>query len=305
MNNTANLIVHIGPPKTATTSLQYFFQTLGKEEFVYCGVNQPREKILEPSLCNLLYKDIEDGVNINKPIILERIDKLINENKKLIFSEEMFLLNSNKSTWQDKIKRLYAYLHTYEPTVIFTLRNPRDVIPSYFQELYNTLDDKYCENFNYFVNSNYCQIYRYEYLKNFLTCIGFKKIKTMEYTLLSKGAYQLSDLMESEQNIRKPIYIKLPIQNISKIENNKRYSKPVSIKLKLMPLVNKIANILPKRLKLKEKGVGCRILKFIPDFKLPGRPIQTEWGDIDLSLFDQEWEKMKTVHPYHNHIKEI
>ena len=37
------LIIHIGPPKTASTSLQYYLESLNQDGVKYIGVNQPRE----------------------------------------------------------------------------------------------------------------------------------------------------------------------------------------------------------------------------------------------------------------------
>lgn len=40
------IIIHLGPPKTATTSLQYFFQKIDFKSMnaLYIGVLQPRNK---------------------------------------------------------------------------------------------------------------------------------------------------------------------------------------------------------------------------------------------------------------------
>ena len=37
------LIIHIGPPKTATTALQLYWMGLHVNNFKYCGIIQPRK----------------------------------------------------------------------------------------------------------------------------------------------------------------------------------------------------------------------------------------------------------------------
>ena len=70
-NDPGKVVVHIGPPKTGTTSLQYYFQEFTHPDFFYLGVHQPRKE-----LKNDLYSDIYNYCCNAKPANTTKLNRI-------------------------------------------------------------------------------------------------------------------------------------------------------------------------------------------------------------------------------------
>lgn len=104
---TPRIIIHIGPPKTATTSLQMAFEQIKHHKFQYGGVFQPRNRNTG-SLCDRIYSDCSNK-NVNPSFIdcaKKELTTLVDEGKTILISEEMFLLEQDGTSIRAKIKRL-------------------------------------------------------------------------------------------------------------------------------------------------------------------------------------------------------
>lgn len=125
--------VHLGLPKTATTTLQHdFFPYIDNSRYIYLGVEQPRSK-----KSDVLYEMICNAVN-NDQGMLEARQELIsrlNQGKSLIISEEMFVVSTTTSTWQVKLKRLANLLFDVEYKILVTVREPVSAMFSFYVEL--------------------------------------------------------------------------------------------------------------------------------------------------------------------------
>lgn len=199
MQSKGELIIHIGPPKTATTSFQKFFLYNSFNEISYEGIIQPRIKN-DDTICKLICDSAVEyakGCDIKKSKI--RNIKLPKSSHCLL-SEESFLVNGQAIRWQDKMKGLYKITHHLNPILLIVVRNPIDAIRSYYQEMYYRLDKNEIKSINDFAESNYCVIYKYDELLNFINNTGFSSIKLINFDELINKQYKISDIFNTSIN---------------------------------------------------------------------------------------------------------
>lgn len=137
------LIVHLGLPKTATTTLQYHvFQELheqGRLNFLGKAVYfKARDAPLRPS--NYRGGDIRRACQETIPQdIAGRIDKMLVEDRLNIFSDEGILTyfpGQENVPLERRIVNLQALLSPFDVKVLLTLRNPVDLFFSLYVQLY-------------------------------------------------------------------------------------------------------------------------------------------------------------------------
>ena len=221
---------------------------------------------------------------------------IFREKKVLILSEEMLTAHHPKNSWKSKIDRLYKYLCDFDPVVIFTIRNPVQALPSYFQEIFNSLDVYYQQNYLEFIHSDYCDVYKYKTFLGYLQKTGFTRIVVLDYDQLIEGKYCISDLIPVDSSITtdiEKITISLKKNNQSFSKDNKRYAKPVSLRKIINPLFNEIFANSNLFLKLRGRGIKTKILSLVPDMQLPMKALKT---DLDLNCywsFMQEYKDIK------------
>jgi hypothetical protein len=125
-------IVHIGLPKTGTTTLQQdVFPNL---DCRYLGVVQPRER-KQSDLYSKIMRYIEFGggrddlgeirTQIKRMLLVEPV----------LLSDEMFVVSQPTTFWQEKLARLSQIMTGFESHLVVALRDPLDGIRSFFQEL--------------------------------------------------------------------------------------------------------------------------------------------------------------------------
>lgn len=162
------IFIHLGLPKTATTSLQKYVFLEGDSIFwKYFGVRQPRTSVQSDfytvlmsavSAPNSLY-DLRKN-NFKKCLKIESENCTL----PLFVSEEMFCVDGQVS-WQEKIKRLGELFADFEVHCIITTRNPLRGVFSIYVELYHSLRYKYSD-FDEFLHSNQSLIFDYKFLVN-------------------------------------------------------------------------------------------------------------------------------------------
>lgn len=160
------LIIHLGLPKTATTSLQrHVFQNNDTLTWNYIGVRQPREEN-QPKLYAQLVSAISAPdvmFKEQKEDFLSSLEASIGESDiPLFLSDEMFCVDQSV-TWQEKLRRLGEIFDGFEVSCLLTTRNPRAGLFSLYVELYYRLRYKY-PNFDDFMESNQAMIFNYENL---------------------------------------------------------------------------------------------------------------------------------------------
>lgn len=265
------LYIHLGPPKTATTSFQHFFLKEKIDNLSYEGIIQPRISD-DNSLCKLLYNKTSSKLN-SKNLI--SILKNSIEKHNVILSEEMFLVEQKRISWENKLKNLYSIIGDFEPTLLIVVRNPIDAIKSYYQELFYNLDKKSITSINDFALSDYCKIYDYSYLFETLKNIGFTNMKILKYEKLVNGNYSLDEIFDVSTKDK----LELGHQNKSIKRNGKYYAKNNNLKNRI---IEKTPNFLRNKF---SKSIKNKIINLIPDFELIRRK------EIDINIKNEITEK--------------
>lgn len=273
--------IHIGPPKTATTSLQEYFINNKFKDISYEGVLQPRTR-KDKTLCKSIYRKVTSKHDLKTADFIELIQNDSDPKIKFL-SEEMFLVESKGMSWKDKIERLYQLTSLIDTTILLVIREPVSAIRSYYQELYYQIDKAKIKSINEFAKSNYCEIYRYDDLIKFISQTGFKKIKILEFKKLTSGQYSFDDVFN---NLNKEKII-LSQSNISKKKGKNYYANNATIKkLIITKTPSSIKKIFGARLKSK-------LFSLIPDLKLnKGEKLSVEIKKEVAKDFLESYEKV-------------
>lgn len=128
------VFIHIGLPKTATTTLQtQMFPVLDQDKIKYLGVFQPRTAT-ESVGFRLLIDAINSG---NVGSARDWVIKNINADNSFLLSEECILVSECQADWRSKLKNLAKIVHGLDYELILTVREPVDALFSYYVELYS------------------------------------------------------------------------------------------------------------------------------------------------------------------------
>lgn len=129
------IFVHIGLPKTATTTLQIdFFPNFSGCNIGYLGVFQPRTEQQSD-----LYKSISAAVSTGLLISEARtkLKCLLDTSGYFVLSEEMFTVSDRSASWRVKLKRLNEILGELDYAILITVREPVSAMFSYYVELFD------------------------------------------------------------------------------------------------------------------------------------------------------------------------
>lgn len=257
------LIIHLGPPKTATTSLQHFLQEQNFSNIEYLGIKQPRGKSGH-SFTSKLYEKV---IGVDTELNLSELKQLIKE-KNVILSEEMLLVQNSKISWKDKLRNLKDILNDFEVTIVIVAREPISAIKSYYQELYYSINKEDFPSINHFALSEYCEIYDYKKLTGELYKIGFHDFKILDYDKLISGHYTLNNFEINNDSV-----IKLGHKNRSFKKSNVHYAKNPTLRRNIL---NKIPKSFKNPFPLSYKQ---KLSKLVPNIKLKRGKIV----DVDIS----------------------
>lgn len=126
--------VHIGLPKTATSTLQTdVFPKLQDGRLKYIGVDGYRREGKSSELYYQFMASVESGREIES--IRIKISDSLRESD-ILLSEEMLTVSSATVPWQDKLDRVAEILSGFDYTVIIGVREPVSAMFSYYVELY-------------------------------------------------------------------------------------------------------------------------------------------------------------------------
>lgn len=130
----AKIFVHIGLPKTATSSLQMdLFPRLENEKLKYLG-RREIEGQDEHVLFSAFYESVCTGKNIEA--VKTQLITYLKEDISLLISEEMIVLSQGNVTWRNKLNNLEVILEGLNYCIIVTVRNPVEALFSYYVEMY-------------------------------------------------------------------------------------------------------------------------------------------------------------------------
>lgn len=272
------LIIHLGPPKTATTSLQHFFQEQNFSNIEYLGIKQPRGKSGD-SFTSKLYEKV---IGVDTELNLSELKQLTKE-KNVILSEEMFLVQSSKISWKDKLRNLKDILNDFEVIIVIVAREPISAIKSYYQELYYSINKEDFPTINHFALSEYCEIYDYKKLAEELNKIGFNDLKLLDYDKLISGHYRLEDLRIDNDSL-----IKLGHQNKTFKKDEKHFAKNNNLR---RSLIENAPNFLRNKFSTDLKR---KILSNIPDINFKkGKKIDVTISNEIVRKFNIQYNNFK------------
>lgn len=185
------LLLHIGPPKTATTSLQIALQNIADERFSFGGSFYPREQNTG-SLCYKLLKACSDSsvshLEVNS--VRKDIQALLVSRNTLFFSEEMFLVEEPDASISTKLRRLSEIMSPFDCRIILTLRRARDALPSWYQEsLKNPTFPRVA--FRSFCDGARAACFDYSAICHNLKQLGFRDIRLLEFETLTSANVSL------------------------------------------------------------------------------------------------------------------
>lgn len=228
---TGHLYLHIGPPKSGTTSLQDAFGRIRHSRFVYGGVYQPRElnsKSLASRLhCMLNNDDQSVGMGVR-----EEISRFVEAGKHVLISEEMLLLTQGERTWPKKLKLLNDLLDGIPTTVIVSLRDPAEGVPSLYQQLFNWLPLRHKISYASFCESEKARCYDFGEVRERLDQLGFSEIRYISFDAICNGRISSSEVFGDCDILD---LAEMPIGHINvgeKVEENRNKRKLDGITLK-------------------------------------------------------------------------
>lgn len=129
------IYIHIGLPKTGTTTLQKdFFPYVDSSNYEYLGVIQPR-KSYEGIIFKNFFRTIDSGEQLAST--REELSKALCKNRSLIISEEMLTVTTPSSTWEEKLLNLSTVLEGLDYKILITLREPAEASFSFYVELFH------------------------------------------------------------------------------------------------------------------------------------------------------------------------
>ncbi|MGC9418246.1 MAG: hypothetical protein ACP5EN_04660 [Rhodovulum sp.] len=190
------IIFHIGPPKTATTSLQIAMEGIGDGRIFYAGTIQPRDQN-KGSLCHRIYRICANKAH-NKEEILnfhQDLRQTLDEKSIVFFSEEMFLVESKEVSAEEKLKKLRGILEGFDCRILITMRRAESALPSYYQEIFESLPLRLRMDFSAFCRDNRALCYDYTLLHKRLCDVGFKDVGFLEFEYLASGKADLGALI--------------------------------------------------------------------------------------------------------------
>lgn len=183
------ILIHIGLPKTATTSLQFdYFTALGNlKDCVYIGLKQPRHWRRQTTA----YRSIID-FSLGKASLRDAriaLDPIYSSNKLVIFSDEMLMVSSHNVSWVEKLSRTAILAKNYDYKILLTTRDAVDASISYYIERFSSFSPKsYLECFQ---SEHDFQIYNYSYLMNTLDSLfPTSNIEFIDFNELVKNPRQ-------------------------------------------------------------------------------------------------------------------
>lgn len=134
------IIVHVGLPKTATTTLQEdVFPKLVSDCFIYLGIVHPRNEARQHFLFEPIYKAIATGELVSG--LHRQISKELSFGKTILLSEEMITASEGPYSWRAKLRNLKSLVDQYDYEIIVTVREPVSALFSYYCELFPRLSN--------------------------------------------------------------------------------------------------------------------------------------------------------------------
>lgn len=228
------LLVHIGPPKTATTSFQSWLR-INQNTYTYIGVIQPR-KPEENKLYSFFWLFINGKLSTDK--LFEYLTEY-NLKDILILSEEMILTNN----WEYKLNRLAKLKKYFELHLAYSYRPTNKAIPSYYAEIHANLPETLKNNYDLFLQDDRVKAYDLKQVFE-LSSNNQMQLNIFKFNDLIKGSITLNNVFNTSflgEDFNKDI--KLSKENTRKNKSKNIYQvidKKPKYPTKLKPFLIKI-----------------------------------------------------------------
>jgi hypothetical protein len=183
------IFVHIGLPKTATTTLQAeFFPSIANKEIVFLGVYQPRSETQDQLFVDI-YEAINSGHSLDKVNELIRVKLL--SGMSLIISEEMITVTQDSVTFNTKLEHLSRLLNGLDYQIILTVREPVTALFSYYVERYDEFRLRHMGFMDAALNDESMYIFHYKKLVNsILTNFDKRRVHVYRFEDIINGRLQ-------------------------------------------------------------------------------------------------------------------
>lgn len=195
---TQKAYLHIGPPKTASTSLQIALQCADLNGIHYAGVWQPRAEF-DNTLTDYFHArrnpDVDTG--ISKEVAVSNFQNIISSGKSIFISEEMLVVGRSKFQILERLENSINFFQRdvgIPVQILMTLREPGQAIPSYYQEIFKFLPVSLASDFNAFCRDerNFC--YDYAAISDHVVKCG-ASVGFLEFDEIASGSLDLQKVL--------------------------------------------------------------------------------------------------------------
>ena len=140
-------ILHIGPPKTGTTSIQYFSgeneQMLRHDNIYYLGQYKKRQEMRVHDLCFSCLMGKEKDCQQKWRDLESKVNYHFEQNHTVMMSEENFIVQDAEGDNEEHLwKYLEPMLSKWNVRVIFTYRRYYEWLPSWYHQYHNPNGDR-------------------------------------------------------------------------------------------------------------------------------------------------------------------
>lgn len=263
---TGRLYLHIGPPKTATTALQYAFESIADENLIYGGTFQPRERN-GGSLSDVLLRAMGGTAGRDRlDEVVRQIAAAIRSGKSVVISEELFGL-SMATPMADKLAFLGQCFAGLPTTIILCIRNPQEAIPSLYQEIYRSQPFLTKLNFSKFCRSQAPDCYDYRKIISLLQGAGFDTIRIIGFEQVCSGNLTTRDLFDDPTLPDRTLTLPRVNTSATRDASPVRRFEPISLKLLTQ---TRLYGRLRNRLPVLRGGWGERLVILLGWIRIPG-----------------------------------
>lgn len=227
------IVCHIGPSKTATTTMQIALNSIDIADFLFAGTFQPRD-LNAGSLSQRLHEfcakkrviSSTDQVNLTR-----ELSDQVAAGKTVFISEEMFLVHQDDASIEEKINALKIVFDDLPCQILVTLRNPNFALASYFQEIFKSLPVNLQLDYSNFCRDQRALCYDYEKLLTVINDAGFEDVGFIDFDVLTAGKIDLGELIGKDEYIGTTI-------RVEKHNSGQTGSTPTARKLPSVSLKN-------------------------------------------------------------------